>query len=164
MSLQDGSGPWGNNANEGSIPWQFTLEDGAKITRVVVRSYDIIDAIAFTVVDSNGYITTYEYGNPTSTASEIKLKDGEYITQISGSYGNYKWNNGRVTLSTLKIYTNKNTNGYGPYGKGADVSNTQVFKSSKGKVIGFYGTIGANKHYLESIGITLQDSVQVSKA
>ncbi|MDK0829461.1 jacalin-like lectin, partial [Clostridium perfringens] len=99
--------------------WQFTLEDGAKMIRVVVRSHDIVDAIGFTVVDSNDYITTYEYGNPTSTASEIKLKDGEYITQISGSYGNYKWNNGRVTLSTLKIYTNKNTNGYGPYGKGA---------------------------------------------
>ncbi|MDK0847439.1 jacalin-like lectin [Clostridium perfringens] len=144
--------------------WQFTLEDGAKMIRVVVRSHDIVDAIGFTVVDSNDYITTYEYGNPTSTASEIKLKDGEYITQISGSYGNYKWNNGRVTLSTLKIYTNKNTNGYGPYGKGAYVDNAQVFKSSKGRVVGFSGTVSANKHYLESIGITLQDSVQVSKA
>ncbi|MDK0829462.1 jacalin-like lectin, partial [Clostridium perfringens] len=75
------------------------------MTRVVVKSHDIVDAIAFTVVDSNGYVTTYEYGNPTSTPSEIILKDGEYITQISGSYGNYKWNNGRVTLSSITIHT-----------------------------------------------------------
>ncbi|MDK0832488.1 jacalin-like lectin, partial [Clostridium perfringens] len=115
------------------------------MTRVVVKSHDIVDAIAFTVVDSNGYVTTYEYGNPTSTPSEIILKDGEYITQISGSYGNYKWNNGRVTLSSITIHTNYNTNGYGPYGQGADVSNTEVFQSSKGQVIGFYGTIGADK-------------------
>ncbi|KAH9607393.1 hypothetical protein KSS87_004248 [Heliosperma pusillum] len=81
---------------------------------------------------------------------KIRLQDKEYITQISGSYGEYT---GETTIAQIYFHTNMNTGGYGPYGSLNRCNNVKTFKSpnpSLAPIIGFFGTA---PRFVYSIGV-----------
>lgn len=91
---------------------------------------------------------------------QIHLGPGiiEYITQISGTVANYSYNNGIRCITSITFHTNRNPNGYGPYGLGRKegeygATHVSLFSTPlipSNAIVGFHG--GANQ-YLESIGI-----------
>lgn len=75
---------------------------------------------------------------------------------MSGTYGNYKDQKDQCLVATLKIHTNLNPNGYGPYGQGKDVPNPQKFSSPMlidGPMVGVFGR---HNNYLESVGVLIR--------
>ncbi|KNA06854.1 hypothetical protein SOVF_177240 [Spinacia oleracea] len=119
--------------------WSFELEDGEKITKVMIRHGFIVDGIGFeTVKNSN---------------SGIPLSSGEFITYISGSYGMYYR---ETCITTMKIHTNLRPDGYGPYGRAQGAEGVTDFISPlplNSSIVGFFGSYGV---YLASIGINAE--------
>ena len=84
---------------------------------------------------------------------KIKLGRGEFITKISGTSGEYTYAGHDRVISTLKIYTNFNPKGYGPFGTGEDTKNVTAFSSPdelEGRFVGFFGNAPG---FIYSLGI-----------
>ncbi|KNA25495.1 hypothetical protein SOVF_006320 [Spinacia oleracea] len=148
-------GPYGSQCPEN---YSFKLQEGETIKEVIVRYGYIVDAIGFVVAKPCGGTYTKMFGGNDCRAKEsrIALKCGEKITQISGTYGNYKYQNNQCTIATLKIHTNLCPTGYGPYGQGNGVDCPRAFASPcpiDGPVVGVFGR---HNNYLESVGIFVQ--------
>ncbi|KMT09551.1 hypothetical protein BVRB_6g130120 [Beta vulgaris subsp. vulgaris] len=99
---------------------------------------------------------------PTNThfVNQIVLKDGEYLTGVSGTYG-YDIDRKQVDVATLKIHTNFNSQGYGPYGQGIDVDNLTDFASPNiidGPVVGVFGR---SDGFIESIGVLVRKMLPI---
>jgi hypothetical protein len=71
----------------------------------------------------------------------------EYVTQIEGSFGTSLNLPDDILVSTLTIHTNKKT--HGPIGRSSMTGTETKFKSSFGRIVGFYGRCG---HGLDQIG------------
>ncbi|WP_408611270.1 jacalin-like lectin [Flavobacterium odoriferum] len=102
------------------------------------------------------------FGGSCGNESRIKLQCGEYITQISGTYGNYKYQGNQCVIATMKIHTNLCPSGYGPYGQGCGVESVKCFSSplpAGGPIVGF---LGRHNNYLESIGIFVKKDCSCS--
>lgn len=70
----------------------------------------------------------------------------EYVTQIEGSFGT-SLTSPHILVSTLTIRTNKKT--HGPIGRSSMTGTETKFKSSFGRIVGFYGRCGCD---LDQIG------------
>ncbi|XP_057529508.1 mannose/glucose-specific lectin-like [Amaranthus tricolor] len=143
-------GPYGSKLCEN---FSLKLEGCERIKEVIIRHGFIVDAIGFVIEKPCGGSFTKMFGGNLGRESRIQLKCGEFITQISGTYGNYKNQHNECLIATLKIHTNLNPCGYGPYGEGRDVSNVCNFASPcppEGPVVGFFGR---HNNYLESLGM-----------
>ncbi|KAL2944841.1 Mannose/glucose-specific lectin [Bienertia sinuspersici] len=152
-------GPYGSQCPEN---YSMKLEGCETIKEVIIRHGFIVDAIGFVVAKPCGSTVTKMFGGHCGNESRIKLRCGEYITQISGTYGNYKWQRNQCTIATLKIHTNFCPSGYGPYGQGRDVCNVHCFSSplpTDGPIIGFFGR---HNNYLESTGIFVKKDCSCS--
>ncbi|KAL2944819.1 Mannose/glucose-specific lectin, partial [Bienertia sinuspersici] len=133
-------GPYGSQLPEN---YHVELEENAHFIEVTIRHEDIVDAI---LLKTNVSQEPEHIGGK----AMIKLRDGEYLTKISGLYGNYSQQKNEVFVSTITIHTNFNPAGYGPYGTGKGVTNVQSFSSpniSDGPIVGFFGRSG---NYIES--------------
>ncbi|KNA10350.1 hypothetical protein SOVF_145160 [Spinacia oleracea] len=145
-------GPYGSQMPES---FSMVIEDCETIKEVIIRHGWIVDAIGFKMVKPNRDTTTKMFNeNFGHYESKIVLKSGEYITQISGTYGNFLQLQGKDrAIATLKIHTNLCPAGYGPYGLGKEVTNVCNFSSPvppPGRIVGFFGR---HNQYFESIGI-----------
>ncbi|KAL2944884.1 Mannose/glucose-specific lectin [Bienertia sinuspersici] len=126
-------GPYGSQCAENFC---LVLEDNESVKEVIIRHGFIVDAIGFVIAKPCGNTC------------------GEYVTQISGTYGNYKYQCNQTTIATIKIHTNLCPSGYGPYGQGCGVENVKCFSTpcsnNNSPVTGYFGR---HNNYLESIGV-----------
>ncbi|XP_048493771.1 protein GOS9-like [Beta vulgaris subsp. vulgaris] len=150
-------GPYGSQLPEN---YRVQLADGEHFTKLTVDSGFVVDGIKFEIAKPDGRTRTVQIGGsgpPSSThfVNKIVLKNGEYLTRVSGTYG-YDRDRKQVGVATLKIHTNLNPQGYGPYGKGKNVDNLTCFSSpnkTDSPVVGVFGRCNAN---IESIGVLLR--------
>ncbi|KNA25838.1 hypothetical protein SOVF_002870 [Spinacia oleracea] len=144
-------GPYRNK--EAVQNFSLRLKGREHIIEVIIRHGFMVDAIGFTVDDSCGGTKTTIFGGDGGNESKIVLRCGEFITGISGQSGEYSFTCNNRLISKLKIHTNMNPCGYGPYGTGQGTKNVCDFSSPMpldGRVIGFFGNA---QGYLVSVGI-----------
>ncbi|XP_021724153.1 horcolin-like [Chenopodium quinoa] len=145
-------GPYGSQLPEN---YSFQLQEGETFKEVIVRHGFIVDAIGFVVAKPCGvtYTFTKMFGGNGGCETRIVLQHGEKITRISGTYGNYKYQNNECVIATMKIHTNLRPTGYGPFGEGKGIQCPQEFSSPMlldGPIVGVFGR---HNNYLESVGI-----------
>ncbi len=121
------------------------------ITRIVVNSKDVIDAIQVFYGD----IALPKHGDNEGSPSIINLVCGDYITEISGVYGDYF---GAIQISQLTFKTHLGKV-YGPFGTGEFVTNPIPFtlKTTTGtqQFIALFGSTFVHTdgtHYVCSLG------------
>ncbi|KMT11899.1 hypothetical protein BVRB_5g098660 [Beta vulgaris subsp. vulgaris] len=147
-------GPYGSQLPQN---YCMVLKEGEHIKEVIIRHGYIVDALGFVISKPCQDTYTKMFGGNSGDESRIVLKCGEFITQISGTYGNYKYKDNECLIGTLKIHTNLCPSGYGPYGKDCGVENVRCFSSplpTKGPIVGFFGR---HDNYLESTGICVKE-------
>ncbi|KAK4279976.1 hypothetical protein QN277_011664 [Acacia crassicarpa] len=141
-------GPWGGPGGED--PFSFRVE-GSWIKEIIVEQGDTINSIAFKDADGN-YYGKFGGKDPNDIGAERTVKingPSEYLTSISGTYGEY---GGHQVIRSLSFITNLNT--LGPLGTASGASFTIPIQGSL--VIGFYGRAG---HVLDSIGIIVKPAI-----
>ncbi|CAO2833610.1 unnamed protein product [Amaranthus hypochondriacus] len=146
-------GPYGSQVTP-TYNWQ--VSDSDRITQVIVRHGYIVDAVGFQLTRPDGSTHNVQFGGNGGSESIISLKSGEYVTGFSGQYGYYADGN-EVTIAKIKVYTNLNPQGYGPYGLAEDVNNITNFESPLQYGWPLAGVFGAANQYLESIGVFLRE-------
>jgi hypothetical protein len=146
------AGPAGGQP--GQIPFDDLLTgipSQTPITKIVVNAKDVIDAIQVFYGD----IALPKHGDNEGSPSIINLVCGDYITEISGVYGDYF---GAIQISKLTLKTHLGKV-YGPFGTAAFVTNPIPFTlkttTDTQQFIAFFGstflhTDGTN--FLCSIG------------
>ncbi|KAL9237598.1 hypothetical protein vseg_012126 [Gypsophila vaccaria] len=147
------SGPYGSDAPQN---YSMVLGRDETIKEVIVRHGFIVDAIGFVVADKTGMTSTKLFGGNSGDETRTALKSDEYITQISGTYGKYAHSESSAVVATLRIHTNLQPAGYGPFGRGELVQNPLSFASAttgSSSVVGFFGR---HSNYLESVGVYLR--------
>jgi hypothetical protein len=112
-----------------------TVQDIKPITKVSIHSGNIIDQLDVFYAG-----VSKPHGGNGGGESSFSLSDGEYITEVSGDYGEWY---GAVQILMLKFKTSKGKT-FGPYGN-MDNSVTRTpfsFKTSGNEaIVGFYGTV-----------------------
>ncbi|XP_021753389.1 protein GOS9-like [Chenopodium quinoa] len=140
-------GPYGDK--EAVENFSYKLEGSDRIKEVIVRAGFVVDAIGLTVASPNGDSDTSTFGGNGGLEFKVKLKIGEYITGISGKTKD-------SLISKLRIHTNLNKRGHGPYGnnelKGGCEFNSPPL-SENDRFVGFFGTAHDN---LVSIGLYVE--------
>lgn len=114
---------------------------GGRVAEVSVWSGDVVDSvqIAYELPDGRT-VASARHGGPGGQPNTFRLDSDEYITGISGRYGNY--------IDSLTIYTNKRTSpAYGGRGGERDF---RVNAPSRSQAVGFIGRSG---EYLDAIGL-----------
>ncbi|KNA13444.1 hypothetical protein SOVF_116660 [Spinacia oleracea] len=148
-------GPYGSQLPEN---FKVQLEYGDRFKEVTVKYGSIVDSLGFVVTKKDGTTVPYQFGGNGFYAGKVTLMDGEYLTRISGIFGNapkYLPDNS-VVIGTMTIHTNLNPNGYGPFGKGIDIQNVRNYSSptmTDGPIVGFLGRSGK---FLESAGVMIR--------
>jgi murine toxin len=133
--------------------WSDTAPAGARLTRLTIRSGDVIDALQATY----GSTVMPSHGGPGGGPTVIDLAEGEYITEISGMYGTYY---GAMHIVKLTVRTNRNT-----YDKLGGTNRVQgvtpfAFKAESGEaIVAFSGrsyrhTDGSE--FVSALGVTIQ--------
>ncbi|XP_074288417.1 protein GOS9-like [Silene latifolia] len=139
---------------DGGSPINWSVEGGeiSKITKIMIKHGCIIDGIGFQIDDS-----VIWFSGPGGIISEITLGSNEYITQISGTEGKYKYDcSSKRHVTSLKIHTNVCPHGYGPFGTAEHVSDNSSFITpfvEGNAIVGFCGHFG---NFLNSIAISLK--------
>ena len=135
-------GPFGGAG--GSTFQDSPLPDGAKICKVRIRHGSWINAIGLSY-KLNGQVTDLPmHGGEGGTLSEFTIEDDEYITGLSGHYGQF--------VNSLIIHTNKRTSSQ--YG-GSSGTDYQYIQYPNLELVGFLGRSGS---YLDAIGYVLADT------
>ncbi|XP_074310109.1 uncharacterized protein LOC141645823 [Silene latifolia] len=163
----DQHGPYGGSDHP---TFNFILGPGEEITKVHVECGYITDALGFEIVDQLGNVET-RWTDGTVTG-KVKSKNtkvgfhesrtinlaGETITKISGHEGDYGEQGRHV--AQLRIHTDMNAGGYGPFGLMRNCTNIKAFESPDtppGAVIGFFGTQGTYTNAsLRNLGVTIK--------
>lgn len=111
--------------------------DGTKVQSIVIRHGSYIDRLQFQY--SDGSSTTHGGGG--GSQDQIDLEPDEYLTEISGTYGDY--------VDSLLIRTNVQT--FGPYGgNGGTRSYRYQVPEENMEIIGLFGAAG---NYMDAMGI-----------
>lgn len=112
------------------------------VDKVIIRSGRYVDSLQMVVKLDKGTYELARHGGSGGARSEFNLSEGEYITQISGSYG------GKV--DSILFGTNKRTSKeYGGEGGCAHYS----YEAPEGyEIVGFYGRSGS---LIDAVGIVL---------
>lgn len=117
------------------------IPQGARISAVRVRTGDFVDSVQmiYTLTDGRTFEGTV-HGGRGGRSNVFQLDADEYITGISGRYGNY--------IDSLAIHTNKRTSpAYGGSGGNRDF---RIFVPSGNQAIGF---AGRSADYLDAVGL-----------
>ncbi|KMT04485.1 hypothetical protein BVRB_8g181510 isoform C [Beta vulgaris subsp. vulgaris] len=154
-------GPYGSQLPEN---YRVQLADGERFTKVTVEHGYIVDALKFEIAKPDGTTRTEWVGKGSPQTdkhhiSQIVLQDGEYLTKLSGKLGiDIIWK--QFGIATLKIHTNFNRAGYGPYGLGGcGMDNLTDFSSpdiTNGPV---FGVFGRHHNTLNSVGLFVRKNV-----
>ncbi|XP_072986963.1 protein GOS9-like [Typha latifolia] len=134
-------GKWGGDGGE-----PFDMGAATRLLAVRVRHGAAIDAIQI-LYERDGYVEwTPQFGGDGGELDEITLQEGEFLTSISGYYGDFASIN---VVRSLTFGTNLSST-YGPYG----VEEGTPFSAplEEGQIVGFFGRSGA---LLDAIGVYL---------
>lgn len=85
----------------GGTPFSDTPPPGQRLTRLVVHSGEIVDGLQATYGSQ-----TMPWHGGSSAGQIIDLAEGEYITQVSGLYGDY---HGAIGIFQFEVCTNRRT-------------------------------------------------------
>ena len=139
-SFQSGPcGGTGGNTFTDDIP-----ADGVKIASIDIRHGNFIDAVTLNYSDST---SSGRHGGGGGVSETVTFESDEYLTEISGRYGN--------VVDSLLIRTNVQT--FGPFGGngGARDYRCQVPEENM-EIIGLFGSSGS---FLDAIGIIARQRV-----
>jgi len=115
---------------------------GARIVEVRVGAGNWIDSIrAVYLLPNGGYSEGPRHGGGGGRTFSFRLDSDEYITGISGRYGEY--------LDSIRIHTNKRTSQ--KYGGGGGDRDFRLDVPAGNQVMGFAGRSG---DYVDAIGLT----------
>ena len=129
------AGGGGGNAFTDGQPAQ-----GARIAEVRVRAGDTIDAVQMIYALADGRLSAgTRHGGKGGRENVFRLDNDEYITGISGRYGD--------TVDSLRIHTNKRTSP--AYGGGGD-HDFRLDAPSGAQAVGFVGRAG---NTVDAIGL-----------
>lgn len=137
----------------GGTAFSDTPPEGQRLTRLLVRSGDVVDAIQATY----GGKELPLHGGPSGGANAIDLSEGEYITEISGQYGGYF---GAVHILELSIRTNRRM--LPTYGSTRYAENPRPFsfKAESGEaIVAFSGRTFRHSDgtdYVSALGVVFQ--------
>uniref|UniRef100_A0ACD5WT05 Uncharacterized protein n=2 Tax=Avena sativa TaxID=4498 RepID=A0ACD5WT05_AVESA len=135
-------GLWGGH---GGQPRDISHPPGTLVS-VTVRSGDAIDNIKFTYMDIDGILHKEEWGGPGGDAHDpIYLEDGQYVKEISGTYG--PWSDVPALVTSLKFVTNRGQ--IHEYGVAGDAGSFHV-PLINGQITGFCARVG---DLIDAIGI-----------
>ncbi|CAO2833616.1 unnamed protein product [Amaranthus hypochondriacus] len=146
-------GPYGSQVTQ---TYNWKVSDSERISAVTVNHGYVVDAIGFELTKPDGSKYNVRFGSNTPNPANIPMKSGEYPTGFSGQYG-YDRDRKQVGIVKIKVYTNLNPQGYGPYGLAEDVDNITNFESPLQYGWPLVGVFGAADDYLESIGVFLRE-------
>jgi hypothetical protein len=142
MALEYYIGLWGGG---GGAPFEDKITDGSRIAIIGLSHGSWIDALTLAIERSGGKVETLpRHGGTGGKMDQIVIDPGDWITEVSGTYGSYVT---QLTLRTQKgqVYT---------YG-GDDGSTPFSYTIPKGfELIGFYGRSWT---YLDSIGVIIRE-------
>jgi hypothetical protein len=136
------SGETQASGNRGGTPFSDSeIPQGARVSAVYVWSGDFVDRIQFVYTLSNGNIFEGEiHGGNGGRREVFQLANGEYITGISGRYGDY--------IDSIRIHTNRRTSPvFGGRGGNRDF---RIDVPSGNQAIGLKGRSGK---FLDAIGL-----------
>ncbi|KAJ1275088.1 hypothetical protein BS78_05G109400 [Paspalum vaginatum] len=135
------AGLWGG---EGGSPQDIDVLP-ERLTSITIRSGDVIEAIQFTYVDKDGNeYTTDLWGGGNGSFTKIDIGDGEYVKEISGTYGPY--DNVLNLITSLNITTNVASFSFG----NAQGDTFSIPVENGAQIVGFYGRSG---WLLDAIGV-----------
>ncbi|XP_072956341.1 protein GOS9-like [Typha angustifolia] len=125
----------------------FDMGAATRLTDIKIRHGAAIDAIQIKYEVDGKIKWSPQYGGNGGVLAEIDLKDGEFLTSISGYYGSF---GNIIVVRSLSFGTNLNST-YGPYGvqQGTPFS----IPLQAGKIVGFFGRSGA---LVDAIGVYLR--------
>ncbi|XP_072956338.1 protein GOS9-like [Typha angustifolia] len=134
-------GKWGGDGG-----YLFDMGAATRVVAIRVRHGAAIDAIQILYESDGSTKWTPQYGGNGGELTEIALQEGEFLTSISGYYGDLQSIN---VVRSLTFGTNFSST-YGPYGveEGTHFS----VPLEEGKIVGFFGRSGA---LLDAIGVYL---------
>ena len=129
-------GPGGDPFTDPELP------QGARIAEVRVRAGDAVDAVQMVYASADGRVNPgVRHGGRGGRESIFTLDSGEYITGISGRYGN--------TVDSIRIHTNKRTSP--TYGGRGGSSDFRIDVPSGSQATGFVGRSGVT---VDAIGLS----------
>lgn len=139
------------NGSQCKPNWCLQLNGCERIVEVIISHENVVNRIGFVIADAYGRTTTTSFGGGSGITSRIKLKNNEYITNISGMYGVYEYC-GYDVITSLMIHTSSSPRGYGPYGEANFCTGVRGFSTQarRGSIVGFHGRCS---QHLESIGL-----------
>ncbi|XP_074559958.1 protein GOS9-like, partial [Curcuma longa] len=141
-------GPWG-----GTGTYNFDIgRNASQITKVVLHAGEIVDSLKIFYVDEGNEVNTTRIGGGGGGLCEFKLRPGEYINSMKGSFRayydeKYMENYGEICITKLQFKTNKGRK-HGPFGQGGG-SEFSV-PVGDGRIVGFFGQYC---RYLNAIGV-----------
>ncbi|KAF6998898.1 hypothetical protein CFC21_014980 [Triticum aestivum] len=133
-------GPWGTQGTN-----KHDIQDKpARLYSVEIRYGSLIDAISFSYIDQSGqFRTAGRWGGGGGKETKIQLGPGEVVKEVSGTVdGGF--------VSSLKLVTDIRT--YGPFGEKRGTSFSAPVPLN-GHVVGFFGSSGAKRDLVNSIGV-----------
>lgn len=118
------------------------IPSGGRVLEVHIRSGDHVDSVQMTYSLPDGRVVTGpRHGGSGGELNIFRLDSDEYITGISGRYGDY--------IDSIQIHTNKRTSPiFGGRGGNRDF---RIEISSGNQAVGFTGRAG---DYLDAVGLT----------
>ena len=120
------------------------LPHHARVVEVRVFAGQYVDSLQIVYETENGERQSLsKHGGNGGNQNVFTLDEGEYITGISGRYGQY--------VDSIRIHTNRKTSQlYGGPGGSADYH----YEAERGaKIVGFYGRSG---NYIDAIGVVVR--------
>lgn len=133
----------GPSGGYGGAPFVDNVPYGAAATEIQIRSGAYVEALQMVLQLPNGQINYMDqHGGNGGNADTFSLRNGEYITAISGRYGQY--------VDSIQFHTNLRVSPtYGGSGGDADY----YYEAPSGwQIVGFNGRSGA---YIDAVGVVL---------
>jgi hypothetical protein len=123
---------------------------GINVVEVRVWAGEMVDAVQMIFEDNGRRISAPKHGGGGGRLNTFRLQRGEYITGISGRYGDY--------IDSIQIHTNRNTSPtYGGRGGGRNF-NIDVPRDEQ--AVGFAGRAGK---YVDAIGLVYSGGGRYSR-
>nr|CAD1816958.1 unnamed protein product [Ananas comosus var. bracteatus] len=133
-------GGWGGS---GGLPHDIDGQS-KRLVKIVIRSGDAINSLAFEYVDQDGKKKTAgPWGGSDGSSTTIEFRSDEYLTKVSGTTGTFD----RIpVVRSLRFVTNKEE--YGPFGQ--EEGTPFSIPVASGQVVSFYVR---SSGYVDAIGL-----------
>lgn len=151
-------GPVGRLVGEAFDDFAQAKLNGQSVTRIVIRSGDIIDSIQSFI----GGQATPQHGGNGGGVHELVIAGGDALVEVSGYYGYWY---GQTYVLQLSLRTRANVT-YGPFGNVPRSGTPFRFSAQSGEIVGFHGAHslgrqanGSMSRFLSALGVVVKEGV-----